>query len=244
VAYRHKDWSTCAALFEQALDSYDAASCHAQAGSLDPAFAALARAIDGGLRDQDLASDSDLAPLHADPRWPRELARFAAKNAERRKTLNTELIQIYSEDQADRAGGWDKIDWAKVDPRDHTRRNRVDEIIAAGGAKVADDYYHAAMVYQHGSAPDEIQRAHDLAVKAVELDPDHDAAKWLAAAAEDRKLMYEGKPQKWGTQYRKINGTWVVWQVDPTITDAQREQWNVQPLADAEAHAAHMNAPK
>jgi hypothetical protein len=36
----------------------------------------------------------------------------------------------------------------------------------------------------------------------------------------------------------------VVWQVDPTITDEQRAQWNVQPLADAQAYAAQMNAPK
>ncbi len=244
AAYQHKDWATCATLLEQALDAYGAASCHAQAGNLDPAFAALARAIDGGLRDQDIDKDPDLAPLHADPRWQRELAHFAARNAERKTTLNAELIQIYDDDQADRSVPWEKIDWTKVTPRDQARRKRVDEIVAAGGAKVADDYYHAAMVYQHGDTPDEIQRAHDLAVKAVELDPDHDAAKWLAAASEDRKLMYEGKPQKWGTQYKRINGTWVVWQVDPTITDAQREAWNVQPLADAQAHAAQMNAPK
>jgi hypothetical protein len=244
AAYERKDWATCAALFEQALSAYGAASCHAQAGHRDPAFAALARAIDGGLRDQDLATDPDLASLHADPRWQRELAHMAAKDAERRKSLNAELIQIYADDQADRAGSWETIDWTVVTPRDQARRKRVDEIIAAGGARAADDYYHAAMVYQHGNAPDEIQRAHDLAVKAVELDPDHDSAKWLAAAAEDRKLMYEGKPQKWGTQYKKIDGTWVLWQVDPAITDEQREQWNVPPLADAQAQAARMNAAK
>jgi hypothetical protein len=207
AAYRQKDWATCAALLEKALDSYGAASCHAQAGHRDAAFVALAHAIDGGLRDEDLEQDTDLEPLHADPRWQRELAHMAAKNAERRKTLNAELIQLYDEDQADRAGGWETIDWTKVTPRDQARRKRVDEIVAAGGAKVADDYYHAAMVYQHGDTGDEIQRAHDLAVEAVELDRDHDAAKWLAAAAEDRKLMYEGKPQKWGTQYKRVNGT-------------------------------------
>jgi len=245
AAYRNKDWKTCAAYLEQALDPYDAACCHARAGSPDPAFAQLARAIDGGLRDRDLDKDSDLAPLHGDPRWQRELAHLAALAAARRKTLNAELIRLYEQDQADRAvGAYEHIDWAQVAPRDQARRTRVDEILAAGGARTADDYYHAAMVFQHGNSPDEIQRAHDLAVKAVELDPDHDAAKWLAAASEDRKLMYEHKPQKWGTQYKKIDGVWVVWPVDPTITDAQRDAWNVQPLAAAQAHAAALNAPK
>jgi hypothetical protein len=98
------------------------------------------------------------------------------------------------------------------------------------------------MVYQHGNAADEIQRAHDLAAKAVELDPAHDAARWLAAAAEDRKLMYEYKPQKWGTQYKKVDGKWIVWPVDPAITDAQRAEWDAPPLAHAYAHAAAMNA--
>jgi hypothetical protein len=245
AAYDHKDYATCASLLEQAHDLYGAACCHSLAGAHDRAFAALSRAIDDGLRSDGFQKDSDLAPLHADPRWQQETAHFAVKNAERRRTLNPELAQLYDEDQADRTGGaYETIDWSKVTPRDRARRKRVDEIIAAGGAKVADDYYHAAMVYQHGESPDEIQRAHDLAVKAVELDPKHDAAKWLAAAAEDRKLMYENKPQKWGTQFKKIDGKWVLWQVDPTITDEQRDAWNVPSLAEAQAQAERLNAPK
>lgn len=243
AAYSQKDWTRCAALFAKARDGYGAASCYALAGQIEPAFAELARAIDDGLRDRDLEHDSDLDPLHADPRWPRELAHFAAAAAQHDKALNPELIQIHHDDQADRvASAYEKIDWAKVAPRDEARRKRVDEILAAGGARAADDYYHAAMVYQHGNSPAEIQRAHDLAVKAVELDPDHDAAKWLAAAAEDRKLMYEHKAQKWGTQYKKVDGSWIVWPVDPAITDEQRAGWNVQPLAAAEAFVAKMNA--
>ncbi len=244
AAYRRKDWTACADLFERARELYSAACCQAQAGARDPAFALLARAIDDGLYGQDLEKDVDLAPLHADPRWQRELAHLATTTAERRKLLNAELTRLYDEDQADRAGPYEQLDWSKITPRDQARRTRVDEIVARGGARTADDYYHAAMVYQHGNSTDEIERAHDLAVKAVELDPRHTAAKWLAAASEDRKLMYEHKPQKWGTQYKKIDGAWIVWPVDPAITDAQRDEWNVQPLAEAQAHAAQMNAAR
>jgi hypothetical protein len=243
AAYERKDWPTCAHLFEQSLDHYDAACCHAQDGKPDAAFAQLALAIDTDFRNQaHLEKDPDLAPLHADPRWQREVAHLAAKNEARKKSLNAELMQIHDQDQADRAGGFEQIDWKQVTPRDQARRKRVDEIIAAGGAKVADDYYHAAMVYQHGDSPDEIQRAHDLAIKAVELDPKHSAARWLAAAAEDRRLMYEKKPQRWGTQFQRQNGVWVLWPVDPATTDEQRAEWNVPPLAAAKARAEAMNA--
>lgn len=244
AAYRRKDWLTCATLLERAGNPYEAACCYAQAGRPDPAFALLAQAIDDGWRDGTLDAESELAPLHSDPRWQIERAHLAARDTERRKTLNAELLQLFHDDQADRdTSVYDKIDWNRVRPRDQERRRRVDAIVAAGGARAADDYYHAAMVYQHGETPDDIQRAHDLALKAVELDPRHDDARWLAAASEDRKLMYEHKPQKWGTQYKRIDGVWIVWEVDPSITDDQRDEWNVQPLADARAHAAELNAP-
>ncbi len=244
AAYDHKDYATCASLMERARDAYSAACCYSMAGNRDRAFASLSRAIDEGWRNPAFEKDSDLVPLHDDPRWSRELSHFQAKIAEHNRSLNPELTRLHDEDQADRTGPYEKIDWSKITPRDQARRKRVDEIIAAGGARAADDYYHAAMVYQHGDSPDEIQRAHDLAVKAVELDPKHDAAKWLAAASEDRKLMYEKKPQKWGTQYQKVDGKWVLWQVDPGTTDEQRDEWNVPPLAEAKAQADRMNAPK
>lgn len=243
VAYDRKEYAACAALLEQAHELYSAACCHARAGAYDAAFAALDRAIDQGLHDHGMEGDADLEALHADPRWQATLTRLSARIAEYRRTLNPKLAELYDQDQADRnTPVVDQIDWTKVAPRDEARRKRVDEILAHGGAKAADDYYHAAMIYQHGDSPGEIQRAHDLAVKAVELDPTHDAAKWLAAASEDRKLMYEHKPQKWGTQYKKVDGKWIVWPVDPTITDAQRDAWNVPPLAEAQAEADRLNA--
>lgn len=77
-----------------------------------------------------------------------------------------------------------------------------------------------------------------------QADPRHDAARWLAAGSEDRKLMYEKKPQNRGTQYQKVDGKWVLWQVDQATTDEQRDEWNVPPLAEAKAQAERMNAQK
>src|SRR3954462_2509741 len=108
AAYHQKDYAACGALLDQARDRYDAACCYAQAGNADAAFAQIARAIDDGVRLDGMQTDSDLAALHGDPRWPRELARRDARDAEHRKTLNAELAQLNDDDQADRrVGSWE-----------------------------------------------------------------------------------------------------------------------------------------
>ena len=152
---------------------------------------------------------------------------------------NAELAQIFEEDQGDR--NVSNIDWSVVLPRDDKRRARVAEILKEGGAKVSADFHHAAMVYQHGHNPADFQRAHELAAKAVELDPSNDSAKWLGAAAKDRYLMNTGKPQLYGTQFRTVDGVWELYEVDPSVTDADRAQWNVPPLAEAQKRAETLN---
>jgi hypothetical protein len=241
--YENKDFALCGKLEEEAGDHYDAACCYALAGKKDEAFAQLALAIDGSFRDIYLLDrDTDFALVRDDPRWAKERSRLAAK-VEAGDGVNAELLKIFTEDQGDRRPGPGKaIDWAAVGPRDKERRARVEAILAASGAKFSADYHHAAMVFQHGESVAEIQRAYELAIESIKLDPDNDRARWLAAAAEDRKLMYENKPQKWGTQFKVVDGKWVVWNVDPSITDAQREEWNVPTLAQAQARAEQMNA--
>ena len=232
------DFSGCARSYEAALDFYMAAACQSMAGNVDAAFVQLARAIDGKHRDLSRHDkDSNFNALRADPRWASERERLIAKIAADEKTWNPELVQIYKEDQADRKNG--PIDWTKVTPRDQARRQQVEAIIAAGGAKVSFDYFRAAMVFQHGEKVAEIERAHELALKAVELDPEHDVARWLVAATEDRKLTYEKKPQKWGTQYHQVDGKWVLMEVDPTTTNEQRAEWNVPPIHPPAAAAKH-----
>ncbi len=192
------------------------------------------------------AKDADLASLHADPRWTKLLADYAAKNAAYEATLDHELRDLYDQDHADRAKPADQIDWAHVAPRDVAREKRVDEILAAGGAKVSDDHYHAAMVFQHAEGVGGIEHAHELALMAVMLDPSNNRARWLTAASEDRILVRDGKLQKWATQYSKDKngGPWKLDPVDPSITDEQRAAWNVPPLAEAQKRAEQVNAEK
>lgn len=230
-AYARHDFARCAELHGQLNDWYSAACCEAKGGQTSRAFEALDRALEAepqSLDTESLQGDTDLASLQADGRWAALLKRVDTARSE----LNAELIELANQDQADRDG---RHEWADVQSRDQARRARVTAILEAGGARRSGDYFHAALIFQHGQTPADAHHAHELALKAVELNAKSAGAKWLAAAAKDRELMFEGKPQKYGTQYKldEKSGRMKLWQVDPKVTDAERAAWNVPPLSEA-----------
>jgi hypothetical protein len=149
--------------------------------------------------------------------------------------VNRRLRELFEQDQVDRAGGRLR---PGADERDDRRRAEVETLLAGGAAAAPEDWYHAAMVFQHGSGRDHYRRAHELARRAAELG--HQPGRWLAAAAEDRWLMAAGRPQRYGTQYRTQGGRWVLWPVDPVTTDAERAAWDVPPLAEARRRAQEL----
>lgn len=254
AAYDKSDWPRCAELFasagqaathdrQAARSFFAAAACSAAAGQKEAAFGYLDKAAARGHDDLDRAtSNSQVQALHDDPRWKTFLHGVEARRAEREKRNNAELARIYKEDQADRSGDLEKADWTAISARDKARQERVHQIVTEGGATTADDYFHAAMVFQHGDTDEEIAKAHELSLKAAELDPEHPAARWLAAASKDRLLMRQGKPQLYGTQFRKVDGKWVLHEVDPSVTDEERAKWDCPPLAEAKRRAEAMNA--
>ncbi|NYE58942.1 hypothetical protein FHW58_000094 [Duganella sp. 1224] len=140
-------------------------------------------------------------------------------------------------DTADRAP--DKIDWTVVNANDAQRRQRVSEMLARGEIRTAEDYYHAAMIYQHGEKPKDFQLAHAFAVIASRLEPGQPAPKWLIAASWDRYLMWKKLPQWYGTQYQvSKDGVRSLYPVDPNaVTDADRAALHVPSLAEAMADA-------
>src|ERR1700694_4807905 len=114
--------------------------------------------------------------------------------------------------------------------RDRQRRERTAAIIASGGLQSPEDYYHAAKLFQHGDTPEDAWQAHTLALKATEHG--YRPARWLSAAALDRWLMYQGKPQKYGTQYVWDGYRERLWDVEEATTDVERAEWDVPPLAE------------
>jgi hypothetical protein len=258
AAYLRKEFTRCAELFASSARGaaseataaaawYSAAACAAEAGDRDLAFRDLASAADAGFRRVRAASaDVDLEPLRADPRWRPWLDRVRLREAAYLAGVNRELYQMYEEDEADRGTAPNvKADWQAISERDGARRKRVLELFRSASLKVADDYYHAAMILQHGSAAEDFDLAHQLSLKASDLEPTNLEARWLAAASKDRYLMTLGKPQLYGTQFKRDRGgPWYLYPVDPSITDEERARWNVPPLAELKKRAEALNTPQ
>jgi hypothetical protein len=117
-------------------------------------------------------------------------------------TSNAEMTRLYNEDQSDREP--DEIDWDKVTARDEQRRLATRALLTAGALHTAEDYEHAAFIFQHGSKADDYLLAHTLAMVAV--GKGDKSSLWIASATLDRYLMMIGKPQVYGTQFRGSMG--------------------------------------
>ena len=151
-----------------------------------------------------------------------------------------ELKRLRDEDQSDRAPN--AIDWSVVTPRDRARLRRVRELFAADGLHTANDYLRSALILQHGDAPDDFLLAHDFCVAAMVLGRNDVESASLAAGAEDRFLMNVGRPQRFGTQFRRDGaGPWRLHTVGDGVTDALRKLMGTPSLAEARAREAEMN---
>lgn len=153
------------------------------------------------------------------------------------KQENNELLMLFTADQQERMNHppYDTPEYWALRERDEERRQRVIEIVDAGDMQSAEDYYYGAMVLHHGGDVDEVLQAYTLAKQSAEMG--YRPARWLTAATYDRWLMYQGKPQKYGTQIVPDGKRHRVWDVDSATTDAERAEWDVRPLHVQHAHA-------
>jgi hypothetical protein len=146
--------------------------------------------------------------------------------------VNRELLTLYQADYSEHGEGLTHgtSEYEDMRARDRRRRHRVAEIMSEGTSTAPEDYYHAAWIFNHGDTLEDAWQGHVFAKQAVELG--HRPARWLAAAAHDRWRMYQGKPQKYGTQFAVDGERHRLWDVDPKTTDAERAEWDVPPLAE------------
>lgn len=141
--------------------------------------------------------------------------------------MNKTLKKIFEDDQADRTTN--NIDWSIITPRDEKRRQVARKILSSEVKLEGSDYYHAAMLFQHGNMISEYKLAQKLSRKAANMG--YLPAKWLYTAATDRILVNQNKLQKFGTQYRlDKNGIHHIESFDPKTTDLVRSKFNVPPL--------------
>ncbi|MGH9834364.1 MAG: hypothetical protein ACREBD_18490 [Blastocatellia bacterium] len=151
---------------------------------------------------------------------------------------NPELERIYQEDQAERATKGKKPGPDAAE-RDRERLKQVAALLDAGAARTADDFFHAAQVYNHGVTAEEILRAHVLAMLAAAKG--NTQALFLSAASLDRFLRTIGRPQVFGTQYNRQGNMATMEPFDRSMSDALRTAFGVPSLKEQEARLKDMN---
>ncbi|HEY0709543.1 MAG TPA: hypothetical protein VGG33_22220 [Polyangia bacterium] len=156
---------------------------------------------------------------------------------------SAELLAMFREDQADRILPSAQIDWPTVTARDKRRREEVQRMLATGRVVTALDHYHAAMIYQHGPKVEDSRKAHELALRSMQLDGGNRRARWLVAASKDRELIRLGQPQRYGTQFRQVRkGFWELYPVMSGVSDDERFRYGVSSLATMRSQIAVRNA--
>lgn len=158
--------------------------------------------------------------------------------------MNNELLSLYKADRQEHANHA-KVNtpaYKAMRERDLARRQRVMQMVATDLLQTAEDYYHAAQIMNHGNTAEDAKNAHRLAFHASELG--YRPARWLAAASYDRWQMYQGKPQKYGTNYVYDGIKDRLWEVNPETTDEERAAWDVPPLTEQLRKAEEANNHK
>jgi hypothetical protein len=222
--------------------AYGAACCAALRNDTDGGFEALSLALANGFRDLERAlSDPRLDTLRSDPRWVRFVALTQERLEEHQKSLDPDLLRLYLEQQQDRSRPADAQTTPALVEAAARRRSAAWALVEQGRAKRADDAFHAASLLVESDRQEEVARAADLARQALASDPDLLAVRPLVATAVDRAAMLAGRPQPFGTQLVEVEGQWQVYNVDPAVTDDERAEWGLPPIAEARARAADLN---
>ena len=225
AAYEAKAWPKCAQYYEvlaaeakglkHELAAYNAACCHALAGTHDRAFALLDQVIRDGMRDvEHLKNDPDLVSLHPDARWAKTVANIeqhvqAWEASLGDPALRKELLVLVDLDQKARFSLIAKPDdperqqaLAAIDKRTTAR---LKEVVAKRGwpgkRMVGEDGARAAwLMVQHADADVEFQRQClallEAALAAGDVEAQNYAYLW------DRVAVADNRPQRWGTQFK------------------------------------------
>lgn len=231
---------------------YNSACAAALAGLNDKAFERLDMLLqtDPDWYVEDPNRDNDLVNLHSDARWhpycDTIIARRERIEANFDKPLVTRLREIARSDQAIRyeflnAYNAQPCNQALVDSLtnemqriDSINQNEICDILDSRGFVGKDVVGDACAVYwlviQH--SPLELQKKYfPMFVEAMHRG---EMAKSQVAMMEDRIAMFEGRPQKYGSQIvENEKGQRVIYNLlDPTKVDQWRSEMDLNPLSD------------
>ena len=149
---------------------------------------------------------------------------------------SAELRQMFLDDQAERTQG-------KLSPvKDRERLSRVKELLRGDGFETAEDYYHAAMVLQHSSDRSGHDHLTAHVLSTIAAGEGHVSARWLAAAALDRFLVFNDEQQFFGTQFeRDDRGLWHPGSFVPSRTEDIRNWFAIDDPKAMQVRADRFN---
>lgn len=258
--YMKKEYAQAESFFNEAFqqDNYirgyhlfNAACVASLAGDNDAAFGFLemrmAKEPDWCM--QDVMADKDLAPLHEDSRWS-AFARTMQERKNRKESaydlpLRNELISIGKSDQdirqqwsiANRQSASKQVTDSllrEMSHRDSINQQKIFQILDTRGwvgkELVGDACEVFWMVTQHASVQQQQKYlpVFKAAVKKGDIHPSH------VAMMEDRINVFEGKPQKYGSQlHTGSDGKEQLYPLqDEKRVDEWRKEVGMEPLAD------------
>lgn len=130
-------------------------------------------------------------------------------------------------DQSDPRPNGTPEEAATTEARARERREKVSTILASGKIQSGEDYFRAALLFQHSSNPQDHLMAHVLATIAAYKG--YKQGRWLSAAALDGYLRSLNRPQIFGTAYL-IKGDRAL--DEKFLSDALREEFCVPSVAE------------
>lgn len=138
------------------------------------------------------------------------------------------LKTLFAEDQKDRLSG---ADYKVLIKNDRERRRLANIFLKNKDKLTSEEIYCAAMFFHHSANKNDVKKARNLMllnIKRGELLKKKnkwiEKSKWLFAAATDRLLVSEEKPQKYGTQFHQktIDSPRELFKYDKNTTDKER----------------------
>ena len=261
--YDARDYSASARAYADAFqstgdlattnDRYNAACSGALAGNPDFAFVQLQRIANkaGFSNLAHLSTDTDLASLHTDPRWPTLLESVRQNKARAEAGMDTALIRkleyIHRSDQAGRlrldsmekAYGWNSPQmnalWAAIGRQDSLNLIEVSHIFDTRGWLGPDVIGPQGsttlfLVIQHS---DSATQARYLPMMREAVAAKKASGSQLALL-EDRLLLAQGKKQIYGSQISSMPETGIHYVrplEDPDGVDSRRATVGLGPIA-------------
>jgi hypothetical protein len=159
-----------------------------------------------------------------------------------------ELKKMFEQDQADRAavrGNRQPQRRAEISGHDEENRQRVVELMRQNKLSSGADFYHAAMIMQHGNDTKDYLLAHIFAMAAAQRGSK--PAIWLSAASLDRLMQSAGQPQVFATQYFAEGDNRYTMRepmAADIISDSLRKAFDVPALEENVARLRELNADR